>query len=462
MVIYSQTDAFAQDEGFHLLAAQSIFRGRRPYLDFMFPQTPLNAYWNAFLFRLFGDTWRTAHAGAAAMTSAAIFLIGDFVFRRFPVREWKLAAAISAVAIFGCNIAVVQFGSLQAYGVCLFLSVAAFRLTLGSVCRRGVWFAAGAGFCAGAAAGSSLLTAPVGPVLFVWMMIYNRDGNRWRKAAAFLAAAIAAVLPILRLFIENPRIVLFDIVQYMMIYRRVQWPSATRHDFGEWTAWLASPQAILTGLLAIGGLLFVRFRSDWAKGVRSELYLCAWLGGAVSLHVSAAHPTFVRYYLLALPFLAVLASAGLYHAADRLYRADRRLAPVLVVTVLLAGALAKALVESHSDDMKWSDYEAIAAKVDQVTPKGGAILGDEQIYFLTRRPPVEGAEAGDSHGLEFSPEMERQLHIFTLKELKRRAQAGEFNTVQTCGSDDYQHDTEGLPGPYKNKEEISGCAIYWK
>ena len=49
LMLYAQTWAFTDDEGFHLLAAQLIKGGMRPYLDFCFPQTPLNAYWNAIL-----------------------------------------------------------------------------------------------------------------------------------------------------------------------------------------------------------------------------------------------------------------------------------------------------------------------------------------------------------------------------------------------------------------------------
>src|SRR5579872_7438397 len=55
---YAQTLAFTEDEGFHLLAAQLVKGGMRPYLDFFFPQTPLNAYWNAWLMRLLGESWR--------------------------------------------------------------------------------------------------------------------------------------------------------------------------------------------------------------------------------------------------------------------------------------------------------------------------------------------------------------------------------------------------------------------
>ena len=79
MMVYAQTRAFTDDEGFHLLAAQLIKGGMRPYLDFCFPQTPFNAYWNAFWMRVFGESWRTAHAMAALETSTAVALAAQFV-----------------------------------------------------------------------------------------------------------------------------------------------------------------------------------------------------------------------------------------------------------------------------------------------------------------------------------------------------------------------------------------------
>src|SRR5580658_9468987 len=96
LLIFSQTDAFAWDEGFHLLTAQLITRGKRPYLDFNFSQTPLNAYWNAFWMMVFGPSWRLAHAVAAIMTSGAIFMTADYLFVRFPVASWRFAAALLA------------------------------------------------------------------------------------------------------------------------------------------------------------------------------------------------------------------------------------------------------------------------------------------------------------------------------------------------------------------------------
>src|ERR1700716_2963141 len=87
LLAYSQTAAFAWDEGFHLLAAQLIKSGKRPYIDFCFPQTPLNAYWNTAWMRVFGESWHTAHAAAALATTAAILLAAQFL------STWRLAAA---------------------------------------------------------------------------------------------------------------------------------------------------------------------------------------------------------------------------------------------------------------------------------------------------------------------------------------------------------------------------------
>jgi len=106
--IYAHTRAFAWDEGWHLVAAQSINRGKRPYLDFCYPQTPLNAYWNAGWMRVFGDTWHTPHAVAAAMTALAVLLTGAYLLRRFPEPGWRLAAAATGICAFGLNVQVVE------------------------------------------------------------------------------------------------------------------------------------------------------------------------------------------------------------------------------------------------------------------------------------------------------------------------------------------------------------------
>ena len=217
------------------------------------------------------------------------------------------------------------------------------------------------------------MTAPVCPVLALWMVLQNRLGSRWVKLAAFLASAAIPFLPVLYLFLKGPRQTLFNIIQYNLIFRQVEWPGAIPHDIGVILSWLNSAQALLMGLLAVAGLLFIRFQSDWTKTQRAEFYLCGWLALALGVHISSAHPTFPRYYLFAVPFLTILAAAGLYSVTTRLYAPNRPFWPVFALAAIFSLELAKALHDKH-DNINWRDMEKVAAKVDQVTPSGGFVL----------------------------------------------------------------------------------------
>ena len=82
-------------KAFHLLAAQLILAGKKPYIDFCFPQTPLNAYWNAGWMRVWGQNWRVPHAFAALFTIGAVLLTADFFCPPLPrpaVGGWPAAS----------------------------------------------------------------------------------------------------------------------------------------------------------------------------------------------------------------------------------------------------------------------------------------------------------------------------------------------------------------------------------
>ena len=194
MLVFSQTRSFFWDEGFHILAAHLIDTGKRPYLDFFFPQTPLNAYWNAGWMAIFGPSWRVIHVVAALVTISSVVLIAEYLCTLFPDRRWQSAATFAGLALFGLHAQVWIVGTIsQAYPLCLLLVVAAFRLAVVAAGRPRLGMSALAGLCAGAAAASSLLTAIVSPVLLIWIWLYNRAGNRWIKTAAFLGGAVAAL-----------------------------------------------------------------------------------------------------------------------------------------------------------------------------------------------------------------------------------------------------------------------------
>ena len=457
LLVYAETRAFTLDEGYHMLAAQLIAAGKTPYIDFCFPQTPLNAYWNAAWMRLLGGTWQVPHLLAALFTIGAVLIIADYVRCRFPVGGWRVAGAAVAALAIGLNGPVWVYGPLQAYGICLFGLAAAFRLAVRSVEREGWLASAAPGFCAGMAAASSLLTAAAAPVLLCWMLYYHRAGRRWKTLAAFALGISVPFAPVFWLFVRGPRQTWFNLFRYHVFFRRLYWPETTRHDLEMLTAWIDNGQALLLGLLALGGLLYIVRQSGWPRALKAEYYLCAWLAAALSAEIGRAHPTFTRYFLLTVPFLAILAVAGLF-AVSRAFEADRPLWPVLVVAVLFALGLGRTLYDRRDMDT-WSVHQRLAAKVDQVTPPKAPIFAMEPIYLLTRRTPPPGYELSYTHLVNLPPAEAALMHILNEAEVKRQVRAGMFATAYSCDDDDIAN--YGLQTAYKQHVDMEDCTIFW-
>jgi hypothetical protein len=459
--VYSQTAAFAWDEGWHLLAAQLILRGKTPYLDFVFSATPLHAYWNAAWMALLGESWRVAHAVATMATSGAIFLAADHLWRRFPIPHWRPAAAVFAAVAVGLNPLVVSFGTIaQPYGLCLLLLVAAFRVSLLAVegdSRLLPWVA---GLLSGAAAGSSLLTAPVGPILLAWLL-HQRAGKRITKGAAFVGGMMVAFAPAFRLLILAPRNVLFGVLEYHAVYRRVGWEGAAEHNVDVMLSWIDSSHALLLVVLAAAGFVFVRYRCDWTRAQRAEFHLCLLLALGLGLFISTACPTFERYYLFLVPFLSIPAAAGLYWIASSLRADERPFRSVLVAVVLLVLGLGKALYAGR-DDLAWKGFDEMVRLLERVTPRNALLLADEPVYFLTRRVPPEGMELDDSHKIELPEALARRLHLVSQAQLDERIRAGEFDTVEIPTSEDRIKRLD-LRRIYQQEATFGGpdCSVFW-
>ena len=367
-LIYSEVWSFAWDESYHLLAAQLILAGKKPYIDFCFPQSPLNAYWNAWWMSVWGQSWHVVHAFAALLTIGAVLLTADFFVRRFPARSWRLAGRRSSwpggrperqgirLRTFGAG--------LRHVPVHAGAGVPDFRA------RRGSKWMAAAGAGRAGRRSRGRFVAPVrrgGPDLLAWMFIYNRVGSRWLKSAAFTVGTAIAFVPVFRLFSLGPRQTWFNLVQYHVIFRKLYWPETTSHDLEVLSSWIDSGQALVLGLLALFGLLYVARRSRWPRALKAEFYLCAWLSAALSAEAGRAHPTFPQYFLFIVPFVAILAGMGLYAIGSRVLEPDRPLWPVVLVTALSVFGLGQALY-NRRDEVWWGKYKVLAAKINQVTP----------------------------------------------------------------------------------------------
>jgi hypothetical protein len=450
VLFYSQQTTLDWDEGFHLVAASLIRAGRQPYVDFCFPQPLLHAYWNALWLQVFGSGWRAPHVIAALFTSGAIVLTADFVFRRVTYR--RLTAAIAAALFLGLNSIVVEFGTkAQAYGAGTFLIVAAFRLTAGRPGSTRAFFAGG---LAGAAASSTLLTAPACVVLVLWT-VWQR---RFAHVVVFVAGAVVGLLPILLSLLHDPYLAWFNLVDYHVFFRHVGWTGATENDLQVLTSWVDSGQALLLGLFAVAGMILVR-RSDKIPLQKAEFYLAAAMAVALGAEAATAHPTFPQYFIFVIPFLSMLAAVGFDEVAARLSLSPALTLPVL--TALLALSLTNSLTALVENNNTWDGMEALARKVKQVTPANATILADPPVYFALGLPVPSGMEFPASHRLELPAAEAARLHIVPQSQLERRVRAGEFATVETCKDDEDEIQAMHLPSLYSQSAALAGCTVYW-
>jgi len=278
-------------------------------------------------------------------------------------------------------------------------------------------------------------------------------------AAASAGGAVIPFLPVIWLAAQSPWVVWFNIAKYQLSYRVVYWPDPLPHDLDTLTGWLADPQSLLLGLLAIFGVVYIARRSDWARERRSEFYLCGWLALGITAELAVAHPTFGRYFCLVTPWAGILAVVGLHALGSRVLQPAKPFWPVLILSLICAGALARSLGDNLSDSLTWRDYEAVARRLREVTPPGKQIFTEEEVYFLLRRRPPPGMEFGYSHKLELAPAVLAKLHITSEDMQKKQLAAGAFATAATCDNDTLGE--YALDKTFHQKDDLHGCSVFW-
>ncbi len=449
MMAYAVTGAFVWDEGFHLLAAQLIQQGKRPYLDFCFPQTPLNAYWNAGWMSVFGDSWRVTHVAAALLLGATLFMTAYWSLRAFAVTRSSAVYATVNVLLLGTNVTVFQFGPIaQAYAMCMCCAFGGFVL-LG---KRSAWRVLASGLLTGIAAGASLLVAPIAPVFLGAVAIHKE--HRWRNIVLFLAGCIVPFAPVVCLFAQSPWLTFFNVVQYQAVFRRENWGNATSHDADVLTSWVDSGGALLLALLLAAGLVVAwRRRAEW-----SQFGLCIAACVALIAYISTAHPTFARYYIVGAPFYTSIATVGFVWFSERLFPAARPLWPAAGLAVILIIATIRFVILG-GDSTTWRQYEKVAAKVAQVTRRHSTVFADEQVYFLLHWIPPPGMEFSYSHKMSVPPAEAARLHIIPDAELQKETSRHRFAVFQTC--DDEKIDKWHLDSVYQHRQDFDDCSVFW-
>ena len=253
---------------------------------------------------------------------------------------------------------------------------------------------------------------------------------------------------------------LFEVVGYHALYRRIAYEDYLAHDLLTLTVWLESAQALSLVALAAAALLYLRRACPWPAAYRAEQYLCAWLAIGMSLFLACARPTFSWYFLLVVPFLAILAATGMFSLGVRLLGSSRPLLPVLAYTALLAFSLARGLYAGR-DDFRWSDIEPVAKRVNEVVPLPAPLFADEHVYLLAGRVPPSGMEYNDSHKLNLPPERAAALHVESQATVKSWLKDRRFAAAESCDGDRVVEEL-GLPHSYRRHEIAGTCRLFWE
>jgi hypothetical protein len=366
-LIRSQLFAYVGDEPFHLVAAQLIYAGKKPYIDFFYQHTPLHAYLIAGLFQLC-ETWRIAHAFSALALGVSVVLACCYARDLFVEESARRTAVLLTLIFYGANSYALIFATTGLpYGFCLLCSMAALFFSRPNA-RRLHSFAAG--LFAGAAAASNLLTLPLLAVILLRILI--RD--KWR-VLILIAGAGVACLPLLILFAESPSHVWFNLVGYHFVDRpNLGW----RFNVGQMITWFGSAQgAILTALAILANL----FRRD------DEIRWCSWTALALIVLISGVATTSAFYFLLALPFLVVLAAVGAVEASRRAV-INRNVVAVLLVALYLLGLFGMKYVwRWQAPYADHREVEMIAQELEACTSTRGSFYAFEAVYFASHRLP---------------------------------------------------------------------------
>ena len=434
---------FDGDEGLHIVAAQLVQSGRLPFVEFFYWHQPLYLYVAAGWMSLVADGWRGLHALSALLTAGTALLIGGFVPHTAERAVWRRSTSPLAVVFFAGNVLVLKWGTIgHNYALCMLLSVAAFRLTTAAASRDSTVHAFGAGLCAGGATATSLLVAPLAPILAVWLFVQRRTSNRFRRLAAFVSGAPVAFMPLVVLVAQAPDRTMFGILTHHLFYR-VPFDDPAALQFETLTGWIASPQAVLVvslGAIGLASLYRLRRRLPvWSL----DLSLCALVTCSLTMFIALAHPPpLTVYFVLTSPFAAILAAYG----TTAIGRVPTQRRTAAAAAAIFAIGLAIPFYRERLWQSDWERVERFAAEVLRITPPDGEFYTTFSfVYVAARRAPPAGTENAWASEMSLPRERFVELGVLPMDDVTAAIRSGRYRSLVLLDNDP-RVDSRKYPG----------------
>jgi hypothetical protein len=470
-IVLSQWPLAAGDT-YHVLAAQMVAAGRKPYLDFFLQQVPLYPLICGAWLRIFGSSWQAANLFSGLLICGSAAILARIASRIYAESEWGTKSSIVAVLLFGLNLLVGQSGDdAQPYALCMFFSLSAWLAALDA--RPTTMRTFLTGLAAGAAVNTSLLAVPFFPLLVGWCAFQTAGPDRPHRLSWLVCGAVVASIPLAYLAMLAPAQTWFSIVEFQLVYRTagVQ-PNAASHNLHEILDWVRSIQGAVLVLLSLAGTLFLFDRKAPVSTRRSVGY-AAFIAVIWALYLALVPLTWHMYFVLVVPYVSLLAAAGLCQlcARARLSQWSSKIfaCTILIYSLGLGIPLVAGVISGRPN--RWAPQEDAARIVNaEAGPNQPVYSDDESIYVAARRLPPRGLE----NSAILNPETQlgavarlptgeyQRAGLVPPEKNEDRLRAGDFAAVVLTKANDARVQAVRSDGRYSQSAETKNYVIFWK
>lgn len=452
---------------YHLLAAQMVAAGRKPYLDFFVQQVPLYSLLCGAWLRLFGTSWQTANLFSGLLICGSAALVARIASRIYSASEWGAQGRIVALLLFGLNLQVAQSGDdAQPYALCMFFCLSAWLAALDAKPTTARIFLAG--LAAGAAVNTSLLALPFFFMLVGWFMARTARPDRLGRLLWLACGAAVASIPLAYLAILAPAQAWFSIVEFQLFYRTAA-PALPKniasHNLHEILDWMRSIQGAVLVLLSGAALLFLFDRKAPGSTRRSVGY-AASIAVIWALYLSVVPLTWHMYFVLVIPYVSLLAAAGLCQlcAEAKLSQWSSRIITGMILLYSLGLAIPTVAGVISGRPGRWTPAEDAARIVNAATRRDEAVYcDDESIYIAARRLPPRGLENSFGAAVRLPAGGYQRAGLVPPERNEEQLRAGKFAAVVlTKANDDTRIRAVRSGGRYSQSAETKNYVIFWK
>jgi hypothetical protein len=454
---------------YHVLACQLVAAGKKPYVDFFFQQTPLYPLICGTWLRIFGSSWYAANLLSALLVGGSATVLANLARKTFSESGWAVTGSVVTLLFFGLNLQLVRWGNVaQPYALCMLFCLLAWPPNFSARPARTRLFSVG--LAGGAAVNTTMLSLPFLLVLTGWIAFRTAKSDRTCSLFWFSCGAAVASLPLIYLGILAPTHAWFGIVEYHLFHRGDGWTDIPQWNLREVFRWITSTQGVLLAFLSLAALP-VLFERKTPTSMRHPLQFVASVSFSWDLFLSLPRPTFFTYYVLLLPYVCLLAAAGVLGMANRMW--SPRWAPIFLVGTALLYSYegVKPPISnwlSHAPD-DLAEYEETARQVNSVTNSNDAVYADyEAIYAVARRLPPRGFEKLFSPAIELPFEELERVGLVAPETVDAQLRAGRFATAVLSKIPDGDRSivldprAHAISQLYSDSIETKRHVIFWK